>query len=283
MATLLDGKCVAQKLREEVRVRVSGFIKNTGVTPGLATVLVGADLASQIYIKNKIRATAECGMNSIHQDLPASVSEAELLQVLNGLNQDPNVHGILVQMPLPKHIDEQKIIRSIDPEKDVDGFHPVNVGKLLLGQEGLNPCTPLGVMKILEHYGIGVNGLDAVVLGRSAIVGKPMAALLINASATVTVAHSRTKDLPQKVAGADLVVAAIGKPGFIKGSWIKRGAVVIDVGINRLPDGKLCGDVDFDGAQMRASHITPVPGGVGPMTIAVLMENTLKAAEGRAI
>lgn len=279
MAKILDGKAVAEAVKKSVKAGVDAFKSRSHITPGLATVLVGQDAASQVYIKNKVRTTEACGMVSIHHDLRADTSEADLLKLLVQLNHDARVHGILVQMPLPKHINEQKIINAILPQKDVDGFHPVNMGKLLLGQDGFKPCTPAGVMKILEHYGLDVRGKDAIVVGRSGIVGKPMAALLVNASATVTLAHSQTQNLAEKISRADLVVAAIGKPLFIRGEWIKSGAVVIDVGINRLPDGSLCGDVDFSGAENRASCITPVPGGVGPMTIAMLMQNTLKAAE----
>ena len=280
MTVILDGRAVGELVKKETAEGVAEFTRLSGIVPGLATILVGDDPASHVYVRNKIKATEACGMQSIHHSLPITVSETEILQLIGRLNGDTGVHGILVQMPLPKHIDEQKIILAIHPQKDVDGFHPINVGSLLIGKDGLRPCTPVGVMKILEHYKIDVSGKDAIVVGRSNIVGKPMTALLINASATVTVAHSRTVDLADKVAAADLVVAAIGKANFIKGNWLKEGAIVVDVRINRLPDGKLCGDVDFSGAKARASFITPVPGGVGPMTIAMLMSNTLKAAKG---
>lgn len=278
MAVILDGKALAEKIKSDVRAGVQKLIATTRIVPGLATVLVGENPASHVYVKNKIKATEACGIQSFHHQLPVTVSESRLLKLIQDLNNDSAVHGILVQMPLPKHIDEQKVILAIDPQKDVDGFHPVNMGKLLIGQDGFQPCTPSAVMKILEHYKIEVRGKDALVVGRSNIVGKPMVALLINASATVTVANSQTRALPDKLRGADIVIAAVGKPNFIHGDWIKPGAIMVDVGINRLPDGELCGDVDFAGAEKRASYITPVPGGVGPMTIAMLMENTFKAA-----
>lgn len=278
MAVILDGKALAEKIKSDVRAGAQKLIATTRVVPGLATVLVGENPASYVYVKNKIKATEACGIKSFHHQLPVTVSESQLLKLIQDLNNDSAVHGILVQMPLPKHIDEQKVILAIDPQKDVDGFHPVNMGKLLIGQDGFQPCTPSAVMKILEHYKIEVRGKDALVVGRSNIVGKPMVALLIKASATVTVANSQTRVLPDKLRQADIVIAALGKPNFIHGDWIKPGAVVVDVGINRLPDGTLCGDVDFAGAEKRASYITPVPGGVGPMTIAMLMENTFKAA-----
>lgn len=278
MAVILDGKALAEKIKNDVRASVEKLKQARGITPGLATVLVGDDPASHVYVKNKLKATKACGMKSFHYALPGTVAEAELLKLIQDLNRDPAVHGILLQMPLPKHIDAQKVILAIDPQKDVDGFHPFNMGRLLIGQETLLPCTPAGIMEILKHYKIEARGKDALVVGRSNIVGKPMAALLINAGATVTVANSQTQNLPDKLRQADIVVAAVGKANFIQGDWIRLGAVVIDVGINRQPDGKLCGDVDFSGAQVRASCITPVPGGVGPMTIAMLLSNTLKAA-----
>jgi methylenetetrahydrofolate dehydrogenase (NADP+)/methenyltetrahydrofolate cyclohydrolase len=278
LAILIDGKSTAQRVRDELKARVTEFVATTGVTPGLATVLVGGDPASQVYVRNKIKATEACRMRSIHVDLPDTISEPELLQKIDALNADPAVHGILVQLPLPKQVSSRKILERIDPKKDVDGFHPYNVGLLATGEPGLKPCTPFGVMKLLEHYGISASGKHAVVVGRSNIVGKPMALLLLQADATVTIAHSRTRDLVDHVKRADIVVAAVGMPNFVRGDWIKDGAVVIDVGINRLSDGTLCGDVDFAVAQGKASHITPVPGGVGPMTIAMLLVNTLEAA-----
>ncbi|MDO8519303.1 MAG: bifunctional methylenetetrahydrofolate dehydrogenase/methenyltetrahydrofolate cyclohydrolase FolD, partial [Deltaproteobacteria bacterium] len=246
--------------------------------PGLATVLVGGDPASQVYVKNKNSACEEAGMVSFHQKFPESISEGELIAHVQKLNDNPKVHGILVQLPLPKQIDSSKILNLVSPEKDVDGFHPVNMGRLVAGQPGLRPCTPFGVMKLIESTGIPIAGKNAVVIGRSNIVGKPVALLLLAANATVTVCHSQTKNLEKIVSEADIVVAAIGKPEFVKGSWIKKGAVVIDVGINRV-NGKLIGDVEFAEASRRASHITPVPGGVGPMTIAMLLANTLQAAK----
>lgn len=278
MATLIDGKLTAQKVRDDLKVRVAAFVRESGCVPGLATVLVGSDPASQVYVRNKIKATEACGMRSFHFDLPEATTETELLRKVDELNLDPSVHGLLVQLPLPKQISSRKILERIDPKKDVDGFHPYNVGLLATGEPGLKPCTPYGVMKLLEHYGISASGKHAVVVGRSNIVGKPMAFLLLQADATVTIAHSRTLDLPEHVKRADIVVAAVGRAKFVKGEWIKNGAVVIDVGINRLSDGTLCGDVDFAAAEAKASHITPVPGGVGPMTIAMLLANTLEAA-----
>ncbi len=262
-----------------IQAQVVDFRKQFQIQPTLATILVGEDPASHVYVRNKIKSTEACGMRSLHLQLPATLSQADLLIQIQTLNADTAVHGILVQLPLPSHIDSNLVIAAIDPNKDVDGFHPINVGRLALGQTGFVPCTPLGVMELLKSHHLNVSGLDALVIGKSNIVGKPMANLLLAAGATVTVAHSKTKDLPQKVAAADLVVAAVGRPSLIAGDWIKNGAIVIDVGINRLPTGKLCGDVDFELAKTRASHITPVPGGVGPMTIAMLMQNTLAAAK----
>ena len=279
MAHILDGKNCAENLKLTIRSQVADFYQKTSIQPTLATILVGEDPASHVYVRNKIKSTEACGMRSLHIQLPATLSQAELLQQIQKLNIDTSVHGILVQLPLPAHIDSNQVIASIDPSKDVDGFHPINVGRLALGQTGFVPCTPLGVMELLKLTNISVVGLDALVIGKSNIVGKPMANLLLSAGATVTVAHSKTKDLAQKVVAADLVVAAVGRPKLIAGNWIKDGAIVIDVGINRLPNGKLCGDVDFELAKERASHITPVPGGVGPMTIAMLMQNTLTAAQ----
>lgn len=276
VANLLDGKLVSQKIKDDVKTQVQAL----DFQPGLATVLVGEDPASQVYIRNKIRSTEACGMRSFHETLPASTTESDLLAKIHALNENPDVHGILVQLPVPDGISEKKVIAAIDPAKDVDGFHSLNVGRLTSGLPGLRPCTPWGVMKLLEHYDISVSGKDAVVIGRSNIVGKPQALMLLEQGATVTVAHSRTQDLAAKVKGADIVVAAVGKPGLVQGDWIKEGAVVIDVGINRLPSGKLTGDVEFELAKEKAAYITPVPGGVGPMTIAMLMSNTLDAAKG---
>lgn len=279
MAQIIDGKTISQKVRQEVKEGVTQWIKSGGAVPGLVTVLVGDDAASQVYVKNKNKATIEAGMHSQHIPLPAKTSESELLALIDGFNRDPLVHGILVQLPLPSQIKSSKILEAIDPKKDVDGFHPINVGRLVSGDATLIPCTPLGVMRLIKETGMDLGGKNAVVVGRSNIVGKPMALLLLQANATVTICHSQTRDLQQKIKEADVVVAAIGKPNFVKGDWIKTGAVVIDVGINRLPNGKLVGDVDFEAASRQAAWITPVPGGVGPMTIAMLLHNTLVAAK----
>jgi len=277
-AQLIDGKAIAAAVRAGVKEKTAEFIARTGVRPCLVAVLVGEDPASRVYVRNKGKACTEAGLLSRQIDLPASVSEKELLDLVAGLNADETVHGILVQLPLPDHIDESRVIEAISPDKDVDGFHPVNAGRLLVGRPGFVPCTPLGIMKLLDHEQVDLKGKHAVVVGRSNIVGKPVAILLLARHATVTICHSRTKDLPGVVRSADVVVAAVGRAGMIRGSWIKPGAVVIDVGINRLPDGKLAGDVAFDEAREVAGRITPVPGGVGPMTIAMLLHNTLEAA-----
>ncbi|WP_017667087.1 bifunctional methylenetetrahydrofolate dehydrogenase/methenyltetrahydrofolate cyclohydrolase FolD [Sandarakinorhabdus sp. AAP62] len=291
-AVLIDGKARAAALRAEVAAGVAAFVATHGRAPGLTVVLVGDDPASAVYVGSKGKATREAGMISGEHRLPADTSEADLLALIASLNADPAVDGILVQMPLPKHIDSDRVIAAIDPAKDVDGLHPINTGLLVSGRDGLVPCTPSGCMLLIREAfggstGGNIAGAEAVVIGRSILVGKPMAALLTNASATVTLAHSRTRDLAGHVARADIVVAAVGIPFMVKGEWIKPGACVIDVGINRiaLPEGKtrLVGDVDFDGAVGRAGWITPVPGGVGPMTIACLLANTLKAARARAL
>jgi methylenetetrahydrofolate dehydrogenase (NADP+) / methenyltetrahydrofolate cyclohydrolase len=274
---IIDGKAIAAKVRQEVADQV----KQMKVQPGLAVVLVGEDPASQVYVKGKTKAGLDAGLAVFDHKLPASVSERELLDLVQALNQDPSVHGILVQLPLPPQIDAERVLLSISPDKDVDGFHPDNVGRLWTGKPRFVPCTPSGVMRLLAESGATVAGADAVVIGRSNIVGKPMAALLLSAHATVTVCHSKTRDLPEVVRRADIVVAAIGKARFVKGDWIKQGATVIDVGMNRDSDGKLCGDVDYAAAAERARAITPVPGGVGPMTIALLLANTVRAAAGR--
>ena len=281
-AQLIDGKAIAAAVRAEVREKTAEFSSRTGIRPCLVAVLVGEDPASRVYVRNKGKACTEAGLLSRQIDLPASVSEKELLDVVAGLNADDSVHGILVQLPLPDHIDESRVLDAIAPDKDVDGFHPVNAGRLLIGQPGFVPCTPYGIMKLLDHEQVDLKGKHAVVVGRSNIVGKPVAILLLARHATVTICHSRTKDLPGVVRSADVVVAAVGKAGMVRGSWIKPGAVVIDVGINRLPDGKLAGDVAFDEAKEVAGRITPVPGGVGPMTIAMLMQNTVNAAKRSA-
>ena len=277
---ILDGKAVSLKVKESVKVRADE-LKKFGVEPTLAVVLVGEDKASQTYVRAKEKACNEYGIKSVAHRLSENTTQNELLALINVLNLDDSIHGILVQLPLPKHIDTNVVLAAIDPRKDVDGFHAVNVGKLVSGLDGFVPCTPLGVMEILKEYGIDVAGLNAVVIGRSNIVGKPMANLLLNASATVTVTHSKTKNLKEICKNADLIVAAIGKPFFLKTDMVKDGAVVVDVGINRLDDGRLVGDVDFDEVAPKCSYITPVPGGVGPMTIAMLLNNTILAAQAK--
>ena len=277
---ILDGKAVSLKVKESVKVRADE-LKKFGVEPTLAVVLVGEDKASQTYVRAKEKACNEYGIKSVAHRLSENTTQNELLALINVLNLDDSIHGILVQLPLPKHIDTNIVLAAIDPRKDVDGFHAVNVGKLVSGLDGFVPCTPLGVMEILKEYGIDVAGLNAVVIGRSNIVGKPMANLLLNASATVTVTHSKTKNLKEICKNADLIVAAIGKPFFLKADMVKDGAVVVDVGINRLDDGRLVGDVDFDEVAPKCSYITPVPGGVGPMTIAMLLNNTILAAQAK--
>jgi methylenetetrahydrofolate dehydrogenase (NADP+)/methenyltetrahydrofolate cyclohydrolase len=285
-ARRIDGKAAAAAVRERVALGVREFEQRTGRPPGLATVLVGEDPASAVYVRSKNRATAEAGMVSFAHNLPDSASEDELLQLVTELNADERVDGILVQLPLPRQIDATRVIETIEPGKDVDGFHPINAGRLAIGLSSLVACTPLGCLHLLRAELGDLAGLDAVVVGRSNIVGKPMAQLLIGESATVTVAHSRTRDLPDVVRRADIVVAAVGRPEMVRGDWIKPGATVIDVGINRVPTddgkGRLVGDVAFDEASEVAAAITPVPGGVGPMTIAMLMRNTLVAAHRRA-
>jgi methylenetetrahydrofolate dehydrogenase (NADP+)/methenyltetrahydrofolate cyclohydrolase len=274
---IIDGKLVAAKVRAEVADRVKELAR-TGLVPGLTVVRVGDDPASAVYVKGKRKACEEVGMRSVEHHLPATVGEAELLGLIARLNGDPETHGILVQLPLPKHIDESKVLDAISPAKDADGFHPVNVGALWLAKPAPRPCTPAGVMRLLDEAGVDPKGKRALVVGRSNIVGKPMAYMLLERHATVTIAHSRTADLAGEVARADILVAAIGKAEMVKGAWVKPGAVVIDVGMNRKADGKLCGDVEYAEAEKRASAITPVPGGVGPMTIAMLLVNTLDLA-----
>ena len=287
-AQIIDGKQIAANVRAEVAAEVARLQKEHGLKPGLAVVLVGENPASKVYVANKAKQTVEVGMNSWEHRLPAETSEADVLALVNKLNNDSACHGILVQLPLPKHINSEKVLNSINPDKDVDGFHVINAGRLSVGKEGFVPCTPLGCMMLLKDRLGDLSGLDAVVIGRSNIVGKPMAQLLVDANATVTIAHSRTRDLPAIVRRADIVVAAVGRPEMIRGDWIKPGATVIDVGINRLPPaegqtkGRLVGDVAFDEASKVAGAITPVPGGVGPMTIAVLLRNTLVAAHMHA-
>ncbi|QLI80844.1 bifunctional methylenetetrahydrofolate dehydrogenase/methenyltetrahydrofolate cyclohydrolase FolD [Chitinibacter fontanus] len=280
-AQILDGKAISQEIVREVRAKVDARVASGKRAPALAVILVGSDPASQVYVGNKKRQCENAGITSLAYDLPAETSEEEVLKLVAELNQNDDVDGILVQLPLPKHIDADKVIELIDPIKDVDGFHPYNIGRLTLKMPLLRPCTPRGVMTLLEKTGIDLVGKDAVVIGASNIVGRPQALELLLARATVTVCHSKTKDLAAKVAGADVVVAGVGIPNFVKGEWIKPGAVVIDVGINRLESGKLCGDVEFDAAKERASWITPVPGGVGLMTVATLMQNTYDACVNR--
>lgn len=284
-SNIIDGKAFAARVRESVAADVSTLKNKHALTPGLAVIIVGHDPASEVYVRNKVKQTAEVGMHSLHHELPDTASEAELVALVNTLNADPEIHGILVQLPLPKGIDEAAVIGAIAPEKDVDGFHVVNSGLLATGGKGMVPCTPLGCMMMLSDTLGDMSGLKAVVVGRSNIVGKPMAQLLLDANCTVTIAHSRTKNLADEVRAADIVVAAVGRPEMVKGDWIKEGATVIDVGINRIPapergEGKmrLVGDVEFAGASERAGAITPVPGGVGPMTIACLLRNTVTAA-----
>ena len=283
-AEVIDGKAFAAQLRERVGVQAAKFEEQAGRKAGLAVVLVGEDPASQVYVRSKHKATVAANMESFEHRLPADTSDADLLALVERLNNDAAVDGILVQLPLPGHLDEQAVIAAISPDKDVDGFHVINAGRLAVGQTGFVPCTPLGCMMLLADRLGDLSGMEAVVIGRSNIVGKPMAQLLLDANATVTIAHSRTKDLPGVVRRADIVVAAVGRPEMVKGDWLKDGATIIDVGINRLPPepgsdkGRLVGDVDYAAAQNVASAITPVPGGVGPMTIAVLLRNTLVAA-----
>ncbi|HEY0095814.1 MAG TPA: bifunctional methylenetetrahydrofolate dehydrogenase/methenyltetrahydrofolate cyclohydrolase FolD [Archangium sp.] len=278
MAQLIDGKAVAARVRAEVKAEVEKLKAERGLVPGLTVVRVGEDPASKIYVTGKKKAAEEVGFNSWELHPDEKISQDELLSLVDKLNKDPAVHGILVQLPLPKHIDAERIISAVRPEKDADGFHPMNAGMLSVGKPAPRPCTPFGIMRLLQEVGCDPSGKRAVVVGRSNIVGKPMALMLLAADATVTVCH-RKSNLAAEVANADILVAAVGVPELIKGEWIKPGAVVIDVGMNRMPDGKLKGDVEFDKAKERASFITPVPGGVGPMTIAMLMRNTLEAAK----
>jgi len=279
-ATIIDGKAFAATVREKVAGHVARLEADHGITPGLAVVLVGEDPASQVYVRSKGKMTREVGMKSVEHKLPANVAQDEVLALIDQLNNDPEIHGILVQLPLPEHMDEKRVVNAVSPAKDVDGFHISNVGLLGTGQKSMVPCTPLGCLMMLRDYLGDLSGMDAVVIGRSNIVGKPMAQLLLGDSCTVTMAHSRTRDLPDVVRLADIVVAAVGRPEMVPGDWIKEGATVIDVGINRIEiDGKtkLVGDVHFDSAKERAGAITPVPGGVGPMTIACLLANTVTA------
>ena len=280
MGTVIDGRAVAAKVRSEIKEEVSEFVKS-GITPGLAVVIVGNNQASRAYVNNKEKACEEVGIRSEEYALPEETTEEELLELVKKLNEKEDVDGILVQMPLPKQINEEKILNAIVPEKDVDAFHPVNVGKIMIGNYDFLPCTPAGVMELIKETGTDISGKECVVIGRSNIVGKPMAMLLLHANGTVTICHSRTKNLKETVSRADIVVAAIGKAKFITADMVKDEAVVVDVGMNRDENGKLCGDVDFEGVEAKASYITPVPGGVGPMTITMLLENTLTAAKQR--
>ncbi|WP_203339849.1 bifunctional methylenetetrahydrofolate dehydrogenase/methenyltetrahydrofolate cyclohydrolase FolD [Planococcus beijingensis] len=277
-AKLIDGKAVSQKIKMQVKTRVEKLAQQ-GIVPGLAVVLVGEDSASLTYVKNKKKTCEALGMRSDLHQFPDTLTEQELLAKIDELNSDPEIHGILVQLPLPQQIDEFKVITAISPEKDVDGFHPISVGNMMIGKDAFLPCTPHGIMELLAHYGIDPAGKHAVVIGRSNIVGKPIGQLLLQKDATVTYCHSKTKDLANFTAQADILIAAIGRAKFIDRTFIKPGAVIIDVGMNRDENGKLCGDVDFEDVQETASFVTPVPGGVGPMTIAMLMENTLESAE----
>lgn len=278
MANIIDGKAVSQRFKDKLKDEVN-FLRGRGIKPGLAVVLVGDNPASLIYVKAKTKACEDLGINSFQYTLKKDISQEELLWQISELNNNPTVHGILVQLPLPDHLDEELILEAISPEKDADGFHPVNMGRLVIGKPLFQPCTPLGIMKLLESVDVDLSGKEAVVAGRSNIVGKPVAMMLLQKNATVTLCHSKTLNLQEKIKMADVLIAAIGKPHIIKGEWIKKGAVVIDVGINRLDNGKLAGDVEFEKAFERTSFITPVPGGVGPMTIAMLMHNTVEAAK----
>lgn len=278
MAKLINGKEVSLAVQERIRKETEA-LKERGITPGLAVVIVGDDSASRTYVNNKKKACERVGFHSEEYALPATTTQEELLALVKELNQRPEINGILVQSPLPKGLDEKMIVENIDPNKDVDAFHAVNVGKIMIGDFSFLPCTPAGVIELLDYEGIDIAGKECVVLGRSNIVGKPMAMLLLHRNGTVTICHSRTKNLQEVCSRADILVAAVGKPGFVTGDMVKEGAVVIDVGINRNAEGKLCGDVDFDSVAPKAAYLTPVPGGVGPMTIAMLMQNTLTAAK----
>ena len=280
-AQLIDGNALSQKLRTDVAARAAA-LKTRGITPGLAVVLVGDNPASQVYVRNKVKACQDAGLYSVLEKYEATLTEADLLARVEALNNDPAIHGILVQLPLPAHIDAQKVIEAISPAKDVDGFHIASAGALMTGMPGFWPCTPYGCMKMLESIGCHLRGKHAVVIGRSNIVGKPMALMLLAQDATVTVCHSRTPNLKEHTLQADVIVAAVGRRGLLTADMVKPGAVVLDVGMNRNDEGRLCGDVDFDGVKEVAGFITPVPGGVGPMTIAMLLVNTLQAAERTA-
>ena len=283
MANIINGKEISAAIRAEIKEATEHLVSESGVRPGLAVIIVGEDPASQVYVRNKKRACDEVGFYSESYELPESTTQDELNALVDRLNKDEKIHGILCQLPLPKHLDENEVIMRIDPKKDVDAFHPENVGKIMIGDYSFLPCTPAGVMALLERSGIDVCGKECVVVGRSNIVGKPQAMLLLHANGTVTICHSRTKNLAEVCRRADILVAAIGKADFFTGDMIKEGAVVIDVGMNRRADGKLTGDVDFASVEPKASYITPVPGGVGPMTITMLMQNTLTAAKKQSL
>ena len=279
MAEIINGKYVSSEVRKSITADIESFKRDFGVTPGLAVILVGNNPASAVYVRNKHKACLEVGINSYEITMPEETTEDELLSKIDELNENPDVHGILVQLPLPKHISEEKVINRISPAKDVDAFHPTNVGKIVAGKYDFLPCTPAGIMELLHFYNVDISGKECVVIGRSNIVGKPMALLLLAENGTVTVCHSRTKELKEVTRRADILVVAIGKANFVTADMVKDGAVVIDVGINRTEDGKLCGDVNFSEVEPKASKITPVPGGVGPMTITMLLKNTLTAAK----
>lgn len=279
MAKLINGKEVSAAVKLRVKNQTEELIEKSGITPGLAVVIVGNDPASRVYVNSKKKACAEVGFNSYEYALPEDTTQQELLELVEKLNNDPKVNGILCQLPLPKQIDENSIINAIRPEKDVDAFHPFNVGKIMIGEFAFLPCTPAGVMELIDSTGVEVSGKNCVVIGRSNIVGKPMSMLLLHRSGTVTICHSKTQNLTEICQNADILIAAVGKANFVTSDMVKEGAVVIDVGMNRLENGKLCGDVDFNEVEKKASFITPVPGGVGPMTIAMLMQNTLTAAK----
>lgn len=281
MAQIISGKEVSAKVRAELKKETEALIEATGIYPGLAVILVGNDPASQVYVRNKQLACEELGFHPFEYKMGENTTQEQLLDLINVLNKDPKVHGILVQLPLPDHLDEQSVLYAIAPEKDVDAFHPMNVGKIMIGSYDVLPCTPAGVMELLDASGVEISGKNCVVIGRSNIVGKPMAMLLLQRSGTVTICHSKTKNLAEVCAEADILVVAIGKPKFVTADMVKEGAVVIDVGINRDENNKLCGDVDYESVAPKASLITPVPGGVGPMTITMLMKNTLRAANAQ--
>ncbi len=280
-AKIIDGKAIAKKVREEVKEEVEK-LKKEGIEPFLAVILIGDDPASQVYVRNKEKAAAKVGIKSVTHRLPADIPEEEVRELIQKLNEDPQVHGILIQLPLPKHLPERELLELVDPRKDADGFHPYNMGRLLIGAPTQLPCTPHGIIRLLDEEGIEIKGKDAVVVGRSVIVGKPLGLLLLSRHATVTYCHTKTRDLAEHTRRADILVVAAGRPRIISADMVKDGAVVIDVGVNRLEDGSLCGDVDFESVKEKASYITPVPGGVGPMTVAMLLKNTVEIAKNLA-